>query len=247
MEGANNWTIGTFRMKKDYDIEQYHACMADTCLETAQRLSNQVVNSNFGAYFASGDKHYSYYTVLWKGKPWQVKEDKEIEVRGMKYKLKEGEWVCRGVWLKHLQGGRNWVTMTVNKREAIVNMKNVGIANLKLRAKSEENPLRVGMPKKSVKIASKRGVWRVSDADHAFLLEESRLRETNNEYDEKLAAKMKEEETKKMNPNSWTKKEKKEFNYFKICTFIQPHAVVESPKNNSFYCSTFIWLERSKM
>ena len=99
--------------------------------------------------------------------------------------------------------------MTTNNRDIIVNLRNVGIANLKLQVRSEENPLRREMDRRYVKIDDERGAWRVSDVDHAFLLEESRLRETNNVYDEKLASKVKEEEKKKIDSNLWMKAEKK--------------------------------------
>ena len=69
-------------------------------------------------------------------------------------------------------------------------------ANLILRARSEENPLPPRIRATSVAIADERGAWRMSDDDHAFLMEESRKREECNEYDEELALEVREAEEK---------------------------------------------------
>ena len=48
---------------------------------------------------------------------------------------------------------------------------------------SSDNPLPRGMDRRNVNIAVKRGAWRISDEDHAFLLEESHSREDARFYD----------------------------------------------------------------
>ena len=44
------------------------------------------------------------------------------------------------------------------------------------------------------------GAWRMSDGDHAFIMEETRNRELFNEYDEELALQVREEKEK---PQAW--------------------------------------------
>jgi len=86
-----------------------------------------------------------------------------------------------------LYGGRNWWTMTTSKQECIVRLETVVNANIDMRARSDQNPFRSGLMRRSIKKASIHGAWRMSDGDHAFIMEETRNRELFNEYDEELA------------------------------------------------------------
>ena len=79
-------------------------------------------------------------------------QDKELKVGDNKHQLEEGDLVCKGAWLKKLKGKRIWVTMMVHNRETIVSMRNVGTANLKLRVRSEQNPLQRGADKNMLKL-----------------------------------------------------------------------------------------------
>ncbi len=84
--------------------------------------------------------------------------------------------------------------MTANHQECIVRLETVLHGDLDLLAMSDENPLPKRMRKTSVSIAMDRCAWRMSDEDHAFLMEESRNREECNEYDEELALEAREQE-----------------------------------------------------
>ena len=56
-----------------------------------------------------------------------------------------------------------------------------------MRARSGQSPLQKWMRKNIVNKADAYSAWRMSDGDHAFLMEKSRNREEFNEYDEELA------------------------------------------------------------
>ena len=129
----------------------------------------------------------------WKGKPYQATKDDTIKIGTENFKVRQGDWLCNGIWMEKLVGGRNWHTFTVNEQECVVKLETVLNANLDMRQLSEDNPLPLRMKKKGRDIANERGAWRMSDGDHAFLMEESRNREMNNEYDEEAVMEVREE------------------------------------------------------
>ena len=96
--------------------------------------------------------------------------------------------------MEKLYGGRNWHTSTENLQQCIVRLETVLQSNINLRARSDDNPLPRAMLKAVVAIADTRGVWRMSDDDHAFLMEESRSKEMNNEFDAEMALAAREEQ-----------------------------------------------------
>ena len=113
--------------------------------------------------------------------------------------------MCEGLWLESLPDGKNWYTMTEPNRKCLVKLEQVAIPNLKLRPRSDANQLRKGMKRSSVNIAEQRGAWRISDEDHAFLLEESRIREDENfyDYDPVIVNKLRREDEQKPKMNTW--------------------------------------------
>jgi len=193
-KGYNDWKMGWFEPRSDCKIDQYHACKADTLREIGKTYSEEIVEGNIGAYCIADHPDYPYYLCEWVGKPWQAEKDEEIEIGEESFVVHKHDWLCRGVWFEKLPSGRNWHTMTKNHQECIVRLETVMHANLILRARSEENPLPPRTWKTSVAIADERGAWRMSDDDHAFLMEESRNREECNEYDKELALQVREEE-----------------------------------------------------
>ena len=83
--------------------------------------------------------------------------------------------------------------------------KQVIIPNLKVRPVSSDNPLPVGMRKVSKQIASRRGAWRISDEDNAFLLEESHSREDARfyNYDQEKVDKLRQVQEQKPQLDTW--------------------------------------------
>ena len=77
-------------------------------------------------------------------------------------------------------------------RNCIVKLEMVIDGNVTILPESSENPLRRGLPRASLKRAQEDGAWRLSDHNHAFLAEESRLRSCL-EYDVDLVKGVREE------------------------------------------------------
>ena len=219
-KGYNDWRVGRFEPDKQSDERQYHAIKADTLNEMTVRLAKQICRGNFGAYLVAvstkkrkrGDENLPYYIVKWNETPWQATKDKETYLDDTRYTVKKGHWYCKGTWLEKLPGARNWFTMaegvstTERGWETLVDVSKVAVANLRLRPRSEGNQMRIGTQRATIAIAEERGAWRMSDDDHAFLVEESQNREANNEFDMEIASEVMEEEAARINPNSWLKK-----------------------------------------
>ena len=129
------------------------------------------------------DPNYHYYLVKWIGEPYQAPQTETVVVGNDKFPVVKGDWLCRGLWLEKLPEARNWWTMT--DRECVVQLEKVINANVNIRVRSHDNPLRRGLDPKIIEYADDHGAWRISDDDHAFLLEEGRLRD-GIEYDQEL-------------------------------------------------------------
>ena len=222
----NDWHIGSLKERKDSNTEHYNECVSDAMQELGKSISNQISKGNYCAdWYASvnlicplsittltlvlhsvqDDPNYLYYICELTGEPWEVTEDGDIEVDTITTSVKKGDFVCEGLWLESLPDGKNWYTMTEPKRKCLVKLEQVAIPNLKLRPRSDANPLRKGMKRYSVNIAEQRGAWRISDEDHAFLLEESRIREDENcyDYDPDIVNKLRREDEQKPKMNTW--------------------------------------------
>ena len=192
--GYNDWRLGSFEARSDCKIDQYHALKADTLWGIGESYRHEVVEGNFGAYCIADDPKYPYYVVEWVGEPWQAQKDEELVIGPEKFVVHKGDWLCKGVWLEKLVGGRNWHTMTEKRRECVVRLETVVNANINMRARSEQNPFQKSMKNAGIAKADAHGAWRMSDEDHAFLMEESRNREEFNEYDEELALAVRQQE-----------------------------------------------------
>ena len=202
-EGYNDWKMGSFETRSDCVMNQFEAVKADTLHKIGERYGKSIVAENFGAYCVLDDKDYPFYIVEWKGRPWKAEKDEIIYVNEEPFEVKKGEWLCRGVWLEKLYG-RNWYTIEVEKdnegnvirddegklidRECIVRLETVLDDNVNMRLRTEENMLPSRVSGAVVQKAHDRGAWRISDEDYAFIIEESRFREMNNQYDEEAAA-----------------------------------------------------------
>ncbi|EJK47945.1 hypothetical protein THAOC_33300, partial [Thalassiosira oceanica] len=212
-KGHNDWRVGRFEKDNQSDERQYHAIMADTLEEMTARQVKQIVRGNFGAYFVAasnkkrkrGDDNLPYYIVKWKEAPWRATVDMETYVGDVCYTVRKGQWYCTGIWLEKLPSARNWFTMTEGGWETLVDVSKIAVANLRLLPRSEANQIRFGTRRATIKIADERGAWRISDRDHAFLVEESQSREAH-EFDVKIANEVMEEEAAKINPMTWSKK-----------------------------------------
>ena len=73
------------------------------------------------------------------------------------------------------------------QRGCIAKLEKVVNKNVDIRSLSEYDPFHCTMPKNSVTRARVDGAWRISDEDHAFLMDEARVWEEHNEYDVELA------------------------------------------------------------
>jgi hypothetical protein len=183
-EGYNDWRMGHFEARKDCVMDQFHASKADTMREIGKTYAREVFEGNFAAYCIANDPAYPYYVVEWMGEPWEAECDQRISLGIEEFVVHKGDWLCKGVWLEKLDGARNWLTTTINMQECVVRLETVVNANLEMRGTSNNNPLPKRLKRNSVLIAKDRGAWRISDDDHAFLIEESRNRECGNEFDE---------------------------------------------------------------
>ena len=74
-----------------------------------------------------------------------------------------------------LRGARSWWIMT--ERSCVVRMQQVLDAHLSLKILSDGNPLRSHLRRDAIDYANTHGAWRISDNDHAFMIEETRRRE----------------------------------------------------------------------
>ena len=131
-----------------------------------------VVAGNKGAY-AADDDDYKYYIVQWKDRPYQAERDEIIVIGNYEFPVCEGDWLCRGVWLEKLIGGKNWHTMTKNHDECVVRLDTVLDAKLNMIEHHETlNPFKPGMNKEAIAIAKQRGAYRMTDEDHKRLIKE---------------------------------------------------------------------------
>jgi len=140
-----------------------------TCID---HVGKSVVAGNKGAYMAD-DNNYKYYIVQWKDRPYQAERDEIIVIGNNEFPVYEGDWLCRGVWLEKLIGGKNWHTMTENYDECVVRLDTVLDAKLNMIEHNDTlNPFKPGMNKAAIAIAEQRGAYRMTDEDHKRLIEE---------------------------------------------------------------------------
>ena len=95
----------------------------------------------------------------------------------------EGDYLCRGAWLRKLSGARNWYAMDVACRKCVVNLEKVVNANIDMRPFTDDeggNPL---PPRVQRTLADGEDAWCMSDSDYLFLMDETQLREDICEYD----------------------------------------------------------------
>ena len=172
--------------------------LADTMKQIGASYAKEIFQGNFGAYSIANDPEYPYYVCEWTGDPWVAELSEVLTIGYQKFTVHKGDWLCRGIWLEKLEGARNWLTTTSNLQECIVRLETVLDANLELRWLADDNPLPKRLKHKSGTIANNRGAWRMSDEAHAFIIEESRNRDSGYEYNEDLAleAQRQEEEAK---------------------------------------------------
>ena len=77
--------------------------------------------------------------------------------------------------------------MKKDRQECVVRLETVVNANVNICAHIRHDPFQRQMPKAGVEKAKKHGAWRITDDDHAFLMEESHNREEWNKYDKEMA------------------------------------------------------------
>ena len=105
--GYNDWRMGHFETRLDYVIDQYHAAKSDTLKELGKYYCNEIVQGNYGAYMIADDPEYPYYVIEWVEEPWCAKKDDRIKIGTESFIVHKGDWICKGVWLTKLYGGRN--------------------------------------------------------------------------------------------------------------------------------------------
>ena len=73
--------------------------------------------------------------------------------------------------------------MEMIQQECVVKMEQVVNANVNMRPLSEDNPFHCTMRKDSDTRVKINGVWCIYNENHAFLIDETRVREEHEEYD----------------------------------------------------------------
>ena len=183
-KGLNDWKLARFKVAEDCDQAIYHASMADTLRESGKTWASQVVEGNVGAYTVDDQREQNFYFVKWDGEPTKALATEEIEVDGgEKFTVTEGDWYCEGEWLERLKGARGWWTLT--GRSCIVRLETVIMADVRFLERSDANPLPPRTPHHSKEKADEMGAWKVSDLDHADIVESAQDM-SYLEYDEDL-------------------------------------------------------------
>ena len=103
------------------------------------------------------------------------------------YKFHKGDHLCQGIWLESLQGGRKWHTIKKIQPEYIVKLEQVVNTNIDMCPLSEENPFHCTMPKDGITRARVDCAWCILDNDHAFLMDDTCVREEYSEYEVEIA------------------------------------------------------------
>lgn len=166
-------SVGTGAVKDD-STKQKKVAFKPNTISHVRKL---IVAGNKGAYMTI-DPKYMYYMVEWKGQPYQAECDDTIVIGRNEFPIYKGDWLCRGVWLEKLMGGKNrhiphWHTMTENRDECVVRLDTVLDAKLNMIEHHDtENPFNSKMSKASIDIAKKRGAYRMMEKDHDRLIKE---------------------------------------------------------------------------
>ena len=180
-KGYNDWRFGTFVTEKDGDAAQYHAAMRDMNIKIGERYHKEIEEENYGAYMTD-DPGEPVYIVRWESPSWRADADGSEIVDGHNYTWTEGDYLCRGAWLRKLNNSRNWYAMDSTSRKCIVSLENVVNANIDMRPFTDndgDNPLPHQV---SRVLANNEVAWCISDTDYLFLMEETQLREGVCEY-----------------------------------------------------------------
>jgi hypothetical protein len=160
------------KMATESDLKAFPHSSAELVETGAVNIHVSIVAGTIGAYMTS-DRRYMYYMVEWMGLPYQAECDETILIGNNEFPVYKGDWLCRGVWLEKLTGGKNWHTMTENRDQCVVRLDTVLDAKLNMiEYHNIENPFKTRMSKASINIAKKRGAYRMIDKDHDRLIEE---------------------------------------------------------------------------
>ncbi len=93
--GWNDWRKIHFCKWRDCDIDDHERAQKWTLNKIGKRMVEQIVVRRYGAYLF--DDTMKYYLVQWTSDPW-IDDDGSLETDGGV--PREGEWVCKGLWLK---------------------------------------------------------------------------------------------------------------------------------------------------
>jgi len=171
-EGLNDWKLARFEAAEDCNPAVYEACKADTLRETGKTWAKQVIEGNVGAYRVDDKKYSNYYLVKWEGEPQMAEETEEIQLEGNTedtFTVNKGDWYCHGEWLDKLRGAKGWWTLTGTP--CIVRLETLIMADVRVLERSEQNQLREGLTSDTVNKANESGAWKLSDIDHAAIIE----------------------------------------------------------------------------
>ena len=167
--GWNDWRQINFHKKKDCDTDEHERAQQWTLNKIGERMAELIVISQYGACLV--DDRIKYYLAQWTLGPWKV-EDGSLETDGGV--AREGEWVCKGLWLNDVDHAPRWFWLS--NKEVVVRCQFVLCSQLVLQEHNTDNDL----PRMNAQYREsvlKLNPMRLSDENHAILMDAARLRE----------------------------------------------------------------------
>ena len=125
-----------------------------------------------GAYIADDDRYD--YLFRCTTAPKKAEKDTTFKLDGNNFAVKEGEMYCEGVWLDKVPDTSDWYVETGQK--CVVRMQVVVDTDVELHAWSEDNRFARNLSGDIVRQAREQNAKKISGRDHAFLMEQARIR-----------------------------------------------------------------------
>ena len=172
--GYNDWKLIKLEPKKkvykeDDDLERLEVAVRNI----GQTMAELMEVDKIGAYIADDDR-YDYYLFRCTTAPKKAEKDTTFNLDGNDFAVKEGEMYCEGVWLDKVPDTSDWYVETGQK--CVVRMQVVVDTDVELHAWSEDNPFKRNLRGDIVQQAKEQNAKNISGRDHAFLMEQARIR-----------------------------------------------------------------------
>jgi hypothetical protein len=142
-EGNNDWEIVEIRPGENTANKEMEEVYATVLESIADVMASEIIENKIGAVSTVDN---NYYLVKWTSLPYRMDGDRMLTEYDQPIHVKDGEQVCKGVYLEGLHRAKGWFYQTTIR--TVVRLQQVLAADIKMRPiKTPDNLLpRGGYP-----------------------------------------------------------------------------------------------------